>query len=285
MRDGPPYEILEPLPRERLMPVEPVPAATVILLRDGSVSPEVLMTERHSSSAFLPDMYVFPGGRVEDQDHALADRVTGVTREDAARLVEHVPPNSAQAFFVAAIRETFEEAGILLAQPHGKKGLLRADDVREIAPYRLELQAGTTRFREVVERFDLELAADRLAVHAHWITPVPSPKRYDTVFFTALAPPDQTARHDGVETTDHIWIRPEDALDEMRRGWRRIVFPTAVNLETLCNFRRAEEALEASRRRPVFPVLPTVVERDGKRVVVIPDEAGYATTESLPEKS
>jgi 8-oxo-dGTP pyrophosphatase MutT (NUDIX family) len=267
------------------MPVEPVPAATVILLRDGSISPQVLMTERHSSSAFLPDMYVFPGGRVEDRDHELADRVTGVTPADATRLVEHVPPNSAQAFFVAAIRETFEESGILLARRRGKESLLEADEVEEIAPYRLRLQAGKTGFRQIVERFDLELAADRLAVHAHWITPESSPKRFDTVFFTALSPDNQTARHDGVETTDHIWIRPEDALEQMHQGKRRIVFPTALNLETLCRFGCAAEALEASRRRRVIPILPTVVERKGRRVVVIPEDAGYSITESLPEKS
>ncbi len=281
----PPHAVRSYSPNgESLMPVEPVPAATVILLRDGSVSPEVLMTERHSRSAFLPDMYVFPGGRVEDQDHALADHITGVTPADATRLVAHVPPRTAQAFFVAAIRETFEEAGILLARRRGTGGLLGADEVEEIAPYRLQLQAGRTRFREIVERFDLELAADRLAVHAHWITPEKSPKRFDTVFFTALAPDDQTASHDGVETTDHIWIRPEDALEQMHGGMRRIIFPTAVNLETLCRFGSAAEALAESRRRPVVPVLPTVIEREGKRVVVIPEDAGYRITESLPEK-
>jgi 8-oxo-dGTP pyrophosphatase MutT (NUDIX family) len=261
------------------MPAEPVPAATVILLRDGPVSPEVLMIERHSKSDFLPDLYVFPGGRVEEQDRALSDRVAGVTPEDAARLVTGVPPESAQAFFVAAIRETFEEANIILARRRGARDLLQPEVAREVARHRLSMQAGRTSLRDIVEPYDLELAADRLAVHAHWITPEPVQKRFDTIFFTALAPAGQLARHDGVETTDHVWIRPEDALEQMGAGNRRIIFPTALNLETLSGFRSTKEALEASRQRPVVRVLPVVVERDGRRLVVIPEEAGYPVSE------
>jgi 8-oxo-dGTP pyrophosphatase MutT (NUDIX family) len=255
-----------------------------MLIRDGSVSPEVLMTERHSRSGFLPDMYVFPGGRVEQQDHALGDRVAGVTAADAARLVEHVPPESAQGFYVAAIRETFEEAGILLARRRGREDLLGVGQIDELGEYRLDLQSGRMGFREIVESFDLELAADRLAVHAHWITPELSPRRFDTLFFTALAPRGQPARHDGVETTDDIWIRPEDALEQMNTGQRRIILPTAMNLQTLCNFDRAEEVLEASRLRPVVPVLPALVERGGKRLLVIPRDAGYPICEAPVEE-
>jgi 8-oxo-dGTP pyrophosphatase MutT (NUDIX family) len=261
------------------MPVEPVPAATVILLRDGPGSPEVLMTERHSKSDFMPDLYVFPGGRVEKQDYEMADRVAGVTPQDAARLVTDVPADCAQAFFVAAIRETFEEANILFARRRGSAELIRAEESEEITRHRLGVQSGETSLRAVVEPYDLELAADQLAVHAHWITPEPLPRRFDTIFFTALAPPGQLARHDGVETTDHIWIRPEEALEQMRAGKRRIIFPTALNLETVTGFARARDALEASRRRPVVPVLPLVVEREGGRVLVIPEEAGYPICE------
>jgi 8-oxo-dGTP pyrophosphatase MutT (NUDIX family) len=194
--------------------------------------------------------------------------------------VKHVAAESAQAFFVAAIRETFEEAGILLGRRRGEKRLLGMAQIDELAAHRLDLQSGRMGFREIVERFDLELAADRLALHAHWITPELSPQRFDTVFFTALAPSGQLARHDGVETTDHVWIRPEDALAQMQEGQRRIILPTAFNLQTLCNFARAEEALEASRRRPVVTVLPRVIERDGKHLLAIPEEAGYPVCEA-----
>jgi 8-oxo-dGTP pyrophosphatase MutT (NUDIX family) len=198
--------------------------------------------------------------------------------------VEHVPAKSAQAFFVAAIRETFEESGILLARRRGQEDLLGVGQIEELSEYRLDLQSGNLRFREIVERFDLELSADRLAVHAHWITPELAPRRFDTVFFTALAPHGQLAQHDGVETTDHTWIRPEDALEQMTTRQRRIILPTAMNLRTLCGFGRADEALEASRLRPVVPVLPALVERDGKRILVIPEEAGYPICEAPVEE-
>ena len=168
------------------MPVTPELAATVMLLREGPVSPEVLMIERHSRSDFLPDLYVFPGGRVEKQDHELGDRVVGVSPEDAVEMLGEVPRESAQALFVAAIRETFEEAGILLASPRGRSKMLGPDEVREITSHRLEVQAGNTTFREIIERYDLELAADRLSVHGRWITPEEVPKRFDTLFFLAL---------------------------------------------------------------------------------------------------
>ena len=264
------------------MPVTPELAATVMLLREGPVSPEVLMIERHSRSDFLPDLYVFPGGRLEKQDHELGDRVVGVSREDAAAMLGEVPRESAQALFVAAIRETFEEAGILLASPRGRSKMLGPDEVREIMSHRLEVQAGNTTFREIIERYDLELAADRLAVHGRWITPEEVPKRFDTLFFLALAPPGQLAQHDGVETTDHIWIRPEDALDQMRRKERRIILPTAMNLETLRGFERGEDAVEVSIRRPVVPVLMRIEERDGRRHAVIPPEAAYPDVQ-IPE--
>ena len=262
-----------------VVPVEPLPASTVILLRDGSVSPETLLIERHGKSEFLPDMYVFPGGVVEEADHALAHRVTGVTVESAAEALGEVAPDLALGFFVAAIRETFEEAGILLARERGSPKLLDPSRSDELARHRLDVQAGHQSFRELVERENIDLAADQLAVHAHWITPERVPRRFDTFFFSALAPPGQLAQHDGIETTDHLWIRPEDALSETRAGKRRMIFPTAANLETLSGFRAAQEALEASRRRPVVAVTPSITLRDGVRTLVIRSDAGYPTTE------
>ena len=267
------------------MPATPVPAATVILLRDGEISPEVLMLERHARSDFLPDMYVFPGGRVEEQDRQLADRIFGIDAASAAARIGTVPPDEALGFFVAAIRETFEECGVLLARRRGEAGLLDAEDAAKLSLHRLSVQGGETPFREVVEAHDLELAADRLAVHGHWITPEPVPRRFDTLFFAAVAPAGQRAAHDGVEATDCVWIRPEDALEQMAAGERSIIFPTACNLETLAGFSNAEEALAASHRRPLVAVLPRMVERDGVRRVVIPEGAGYPTTEQLLERA
>lgn len=265
------------------MPAEAAPAATVILLRDADPSPEVLMIERHAQSDFLPDMYVFPGGRVEEEDAALGDRVAGITPTEAAAALGLDQPRPSLAFFVAAVRETFEESGVLLARRRGKPELLDATRADALARHRIDVQSGKASFRALVLEEDLELAGDCLTVHAHWITPEFVPRRFDTFFFAALLPPGQTAHHDGIESTAHTWIRPEDALDELRAGTRQIIFPTACNLETLTGFASAAAALRASRARPVVPVLPRIMERDGKRRLVIPPEAGYPTTEELIE--
>jgi 8-oxo-dGTP pyrophosphatase MutT (NUDIX family) len=261
------------------MPAVPVPAATVILLRNARTSPEVLLIERHAKSQFLPDTYVFPGGRVDPDDETLADRVGGLSGEQAAaRLGGGRAPREALAFYVAAIRETFEEAGILLARRRGEASLLDAAAAQALAHHRAGVQEGRVPFREIVLGDDLELAADALSAHGHWITPEMVPQRFDTLFFAALAPAGQLAAHDGVEATDHVWIRPEDALAQFRAGTRRIILPTACNLETLTGFESAEAVLESSRRRPLVPVLPRMVERDGERMLVIPEDAGYPTT-------
>jgi 8-oxo-dGTP pyrophosphatase MutT (NUDIX family) len=261
------------------MPATPVPAATVILLRDSERSPEVLMIERHAKSEFLPDMYVFPGGRLESQDRALAHRVRGLAPRKAAEALGLEDPEVALGLFVAAIRETFEESGIVLARARGETELLDAARATALARHRLDVQQGHVAFPQLVEAEDLELAADRLAVHAHWITPEPVPRRFDTHFFSALAPAGQLARHDGIEATDHVWIRPEDAIDQARGGKRRMIFPTLCNLQTLAGFADALAAFEASRARPVVTVLPVIVEEDGRRKLRIPADAGYAITE------
>jgi len=252
-----------------------VPAATVILVQDGPVSPVVLMLERHSKSTVLPNMYVFPGGRVEDQDQEIASRLSDFS---TAKLT-NIDPEDAKGFLVAAIRETFEESGILLARRRGETKLLGKDAVAPLLPHQTDVQGGQRSFREIVESADLELAADELALHAHWITPEIAPRRFDTLFFTVEAPSEQLVQHDGIETSSHIWIRPEDALEQRSRGERQIIFPTARNLETLTGFKNAQLALDASRRRPVMTVMPVLKERDGEHRLVIPREAGYPTTE------
>lgn len=260
------------------MPATPVPASTVILLRDAAGSPEVLMLERHARSEFLPDMYVFPGGRVEEEDFALADRVRGLSERGAAALLTTVDPDHAMGFVVAAIRETWEESGILLASRGGEEALLDAEQAAQLRRHRLEVQDGKRSFRDLIESEDLLLSAEGLAVHGHWITPESVPRRFDTLFFATLTPPGQRADHDGVESTHHVWTTPEDALRLGRERKRQIIFPTACTLETLTGFSSAEAALAASRERPVVPVLPTMLERDGEMRLAIPEEAGYPTS-------
>ena len=256
-------------------PATPLPAATVILLRDAAQSPEVLMIERHSRSEFMPDVYVFPGGRVDDADLALGERTAGITHAAARAALPTIPPELALGFFVAAVRETFEEAGVLLARVPGSSELLPPEQVAALGKHRLDVQSGRLSFSELILGEGLELATNTFDVHAHWITPENNPKRFDTIFFSTLAPVGQLAAHDGFESTGHIWIRPEDALDQGRSGKRQMVFPTSCNLETLCGFGTARDALDASRRRPVVAVMPRIEIEDGKRILVIPEEAGY----------
>ncbi len=266
------------------MAVTPVPAATVMLLRDGGASPEVLLVQRSVKSEFLPDLYVFPGGRVEDEDVALADRLIGVASEDARRCAASVRDRT-PGYLVAAIRETFEEVGILLARRRGEPELLGVDLAEQLGRLRLDVQAGRASFADLVRAEDLELAADRLALHGHWITPEMVPHRFDTLFFCALAPADQLAAHDGLESTAHAWLTPEDALAQARRGECSVVFPTRCNLETLCGFTNAATALEASRRRPVVPIHPRVEQHETGPRLVIREDAGYPTTwETLPAR-
>jgi 8-oxo-dGTP pyrophosphatase MutT (NUDIX family) len=263
------------------VPVVPAPAATVILLRDSAVGPEVLMLARHAKSAFLPDAYVFPGGRVEEEDHALAERVAGLTRSEASARLGTVAADQALGFFVAGVRETYEESGILLARRRGSPELLDADSAGALARHRLAVQNGDASFRDLVLDEDLVLAAELLSVHAHWITPEDSPRRFDTIFFATETPHGQSALHDGVELTDHVWLRPEQGLADFRAGRRQMIIPTWANLETLSGFPSAAATLAASRLRPIVPILPILIEREGQRRVVIPKDVGYPTTEEL----
>ena len=169
-----------------------VPAATIMLLRPGATKLEVLLLQRHAKSEFLPDLYVFPGGRVDPGDHELADRVSGVSAAEAARRIEPDDPAEALGFYVAAIRETFEEAGVLLARKRGQRELISGAHAAELSRHRLKLQSGELSLREIVESEDLELAADGLAVHGRWVTPEMVPRRFDTLFFTATAPVDNS---------------------------------------------------------------------------------------------
>lgn len=265
------------------MPAEPVPAATIMLLRDAPDSPEVLMLERHASSDFLPDLYVFPGGRVDPGDHELADRVEGLTAAQAVERAPSVDADAALSFFVAAIRETFEEAGVLLARQRGESALVSGALAAELSTHRLEMQAGKRSLRQIVEEYDLDLAAGCLSVHGHWITPEIVPKRFDTLFFAAAAPADHQAAHDGIESSNHVWIRPAEAIAQAKQKQKQMIFPTLANLQTISGFDRVEDAIASSRRRKVVPVLPTVAGDGDARKLVIPSDAGYPTTEEKLE--
>jgi len=241
-------------------PVVPIPAATLLLLRDGEAGLELLMTVRHGAIAFGSGAMVFPGGKVDAADREL---IGFCAKEGPFEEVVLIPR-------IAAIRETFEECGILLARAPGSAELLREEAV---AALRARHDSGAS-FTALVKEAGLELASDLLVPFAHWITPAFVPKRFDTHFFLALAPPDQALAHDGREAVDSVWIAPREALAEHGRRFK-LLFPTEQNLWKLAAHADAASALAAARASPVVTVLPEPVEVDSGPGLRIPAEAGY----------
>jgi 8-oxo-dGTP pyrophosphatase MutT (NUDIX family) len=256
---------------KRKSPVSAVPAATILLVRDGSSGLEVFMVERHHRIDFAEGALVFPGGKVNpaDRDPALRRRCVGTDHLD----------EDGVTLRAAAIRETFEECGVLLARRPGASELVGADELLPLeARYRKSLQSDQTTMARFAEQEDLELACDLLVPFAHWITPEFMPKRFDTHFFLVSAPADQAAAHDGSESVDSVWTTPAAALEEARAGRRTIIFPTLLNLKKLGRSSRTDEALERARREPVVTVLPRPERGPEGNFVRIPAEAGYGIT-------
>src|SRR5262245_37579760 len=195
-------------------PVVPRPAATITIVRDLAEGFEVLMMQRNLQSGFMAGAYVFPGGAVddEDQDPALYALCAGMDDREASRKLG--VERDGLAYWVGAIRECFEEAGLLLCYDRSGK-LLALDDpapAARFAAHRDELNAGRLSFLEFCRMGELRLATDRLTYFSHWITPVGAPRRYDTRFFAAAAPNGQEPLHDAKELVDTVWVRPQDAL-------------------------------------------------------------------------
>jgi len=224
-------------PRSLDRAATPRPASTIILLRDGADGLEVFMVVRHHAIDFAGGALVFPGGRVEEADAALGE-----------------------AFRIAAIREAFEESGILLA---------RRGDVW-LAEHSLPRDGD---FHALLAEQALEPAIDALVHFAHWITPEDMPKRFDTHFFAAHAPAQQVGRHDGGEAVESLWINPAQAVAQADAGQRMLVFATRMNLLKLARFTHAAQAL--AECGPVVTVRPEPFTDEHGRWIRIPEEAGY----------
>jgi 8-oxo-dGTP pyrophosphatase MutT (NUDIX family) len=250
------------------------PAATIVLMRDGREGLEVFMLVRHHAIDFASGALVFPGGRVDENDFALAGNVVLCPNPDAL-------DTEAMAFRLAAIRETFEECGVLFARPSHTSALIDGTTLLAVErEHREALAGGRISFDTVLTAHDLLPATDLLVHFAHWITPRNQPKRYDTHFFLAHAPEEHLAVHDGGETVDSLWITPRQVLTDTATGRFKLVFATQMNLTKLANYRTAAEAIAAAREATVVTVLPEVVQIDGaRRLLRIPIEAGYGAAE------
>jgi glyoxylase-like metal-dependent hydrolase (beta-lactamase superfamily II)/8-oxo-dGTP pyrophosphatase MutT (NUDIX family) len=226
---------------------EPRPAATVVLLRRGSNGLEVLLTQRPETMAFAPDVHVFPGGRVDaaDADPRLQARSAVTGREAADGLGGDLGPAEALAAYLAAIREAFEEVGILLADV-GRSG--------DLVAVRQRLLEAPGSFPDVAEELDLRLRTDRLVPLSRWVTPPILDRRYDARFFAAPAPEAADVTILGGEVVAHAWYRPIDALESMGSGGLAMWLPTATTLTQLVHVGSMEQVRARLAPRALGPV-------------------------------
>jgi 8-oxo-dGTP pyrophosphatase MutT (NUDIX family) len=260
----------------RLTPAVPRDAATVILLRQavdagaGGVGFEAFLLRRTAELEFAPGAYVFPGGSVDARDADPGVGWAGPRPADFAALLD-VPPDRARALVCAAVRETFEESGVLLA---GASHDDLVSDSAALAADRHALLAGTASLAEVLGRRGLVLRTDLLTPWARWITPEASPRRFDTWFFAAALPPGQAAtaapegHADPGESESGAWLRPASALEAARAGQMTLLPPTAVTLGELA--RHADVPAILARRQVITPRLPKVIVEDGRVRLALP---------------
>ncbi|HEY6326408.1 MAG TPA: hypothetical protein VIW73_07870 [Candidatus Cybelea sp.] len=243
-------------------------AATVILARPNF---EVYLARRSTSSAFAPNAFVFPGGTIESADASAAaqSRTLGLESERLTRMFRAeiasdlhsseppIEPGAARALLVAALRELFEEAGILLARTAGMQPIAaEAAEWGRVEAERVRVRGGELGFADFLGAHDWYADARELTLFSHWITPPSEPRRYNTHFFFAAAPPEQAALADAFEMHDGIWIAPGDALARHRRGEMHLVYPTIKHLERLSAFDSLDAALRFARSKPIVTIMP-----------------------------
>ncbi|HEY3238514.1 MAG TPA: NUDIX domain-containing protein [Acidimicrobiia bacterium] len=237
--------------------VEIRPAATLMLVRDGVDGMEVLMLRRNPDSIFAADAWVFPGGAVDPADGDLPPAgLLGPTDDDASATLGLSA--GGRAFFVAAARECFEEAGVLLARHPSSGAVLDTSselDATRFARHRRDLLAGRRSLAEMLAAEGLVLDLTEVFYVSHWITPPGPPRRFDTRFFVAAAPAGQAASHDTAETVESVWTSPGRALERRAAGEIHLVFPTIKNLEALARFPASADLLAAARAIDTVPLV------------------------------
>jgi len=268
-------------------PVELRDAATVLILRDGVEGLEVFMLRRNLNSDFVGGAYVFPGGAVDPDDrHANLEPVCeGRSDADASRRLGI--ESGGLAFWVAAIRESFEEAGVLLA--YDLDGIVDLDDAASMerwAHHRQQVDSSQLTMIDLCRLEGLRLAVDGMHYFSHWVTPEGAPRRYDTRFFLAAAPTNQTPLHDDHEVIANEWIRPADGIARVEAGELTMMPPTVASLRAISRFATAAEALEAAREITHVPeVLPRVIAADGGVRIVLPGDPDYDGPLGIPDSS
>jgi 8-oxo-dGTP pyrophosphatase MutT (NUDIX family) len=254
------------------------PAATVMLVRDASrTGLEVLMVKRNLSSDFVGGAYVFPGGGVDLEDGGSVAEALSRGRSDEETSSILGIERGGLAYWVAVLRELFEEAGILLAsRVDGRPLELMGETAQRFVDHRNAVNAKAHRFLDVIAEEELSLDVESLHYFSHWITPVGAPRRYDTRFFVATAPARQVAVHDDGEVVAAEWITPRDALRRHRQGSIELLFPTIRNLQAISRFECAEELVKAAESAGSVPAILPRITVTGEAVrIFLPGDEGY----------
>lgn len=244
-------------------PAVPRPAATVVLTRDGGGGRlEVLLLRRNRASGFVPGAWVFPGGRVDpaDSDPALDVHIRGLSSGAAAdRLAVSPGDRTGIAYYLASVREAFEETGLFLGSTTKGEVLPPADLDPDVDQARVDLLEDRISFAALLEARGWVVDLASVEYVAHWITPLAEPRRYDTRFFLARVPPDSRARLDDREMIAEQWLTPAEALAAWSGDQLPMVFPTIKTLEMLEPFARVQDALDHFRGREIPSILPRLV--------------------------
>lgn len=259
------------------------PAATVLLVRDADAGGvEVFMLRRTFNAAFASGMFVFPGGKVDDVDgvNEIAELCDGLTDTHASSLLGIA--NGGLAYWVACIRECFEEAGVLLARHESTGDVVRFDDEETAQRFEAErenIHDGSVALLDLCKREGLRLTTDDIHYVSHWITPMGERRRFDTRFFIARAPQAQEPLHDDGETIESFWISPQEAIERAHEKDLMLMPPTKANIEFLLPFKTADEVLAAAAKvgmpQTILPKLK--IDSDGRVVgIAMPGDPDYA---------
>ncbi len=244
------------------VPTAARPAATIVLMRDSGRGPEILLLRRARNSGFVPGAYVFPGGRVDasDADEHTVQHLDGLEAAAAAERLELPdgdPP--ALAYYLAAVREAFEETGILVGTRLDGSAAPTAAADPDADAMRVKLLDDDMSFAAVLDRVGCRLDGAAVEYLAHWITPKPEPRRYDTRFFGARVPAEAEAIIDPREMTDAVWMTAAEALERFHAGTLPMVFPTILTLQDLLPFATVDDVLADLRGRKIPTILPRLV--------------------------
>lgn len=257
-------------------------AATVILTRDGDRGMEVFLMRRHRAQSFMAGAFVFPGGALDedDADPALASYITGLTAEQAAKNLQeiNVLPQTAFSLYMAAIRETFEEAGVLLAYSRDGEPLQYPDEqtAARLSQARRALHQKELSLNELAKQENIRFAFDMLTPFAHWMTPDIEKKRFDTRFFLTRIPAGQTPLHDAVEMTESRWMTPLEAVTAHRNREIRLMPPTLRSLEDISDITDTASLIQSVQDKKIYPVLPQARKINGELQLLLPHDPDYS---------